>query len=529
MNALPLALSLSNSFTKVGAIAAFAAMLGIAILTLLIFTQAREIKRLREWAGRAPERAAELDQRASIEAAARSQRTGPPAPVGARVIPRKTPLVSAPVSTAVNATVAAALPATAAGSSPVSGVTPLPDAAPSPNGESVSSTEPVPANAQAESPPSSPLAPDERVDTGAVPTSAPATAAGQAAPVVLGAAASGLSGKVERTDAAAQAEAGASAPATAAAKVAARAPLPPSPSAPAPPGSPSAQRAPGGAAPAPPSPVVGSPSPAIATPRRVPSRTVGGPPASVAAAPRVSSPRKQTAGSATGAAAARVASAAPAGTGPKYFKPARSPARATLLIVGSVIVAVVLLLVVVSALKGSGSGGAPSGPTTVNTQSPNNGKSHNILVSPAATAVTVLNGTDTNGLAHHLATDLQQSGYGRAEASSAVPPGTYSTTVVEYTDGHRSEASGVAKALDVTRVQPISATTASLASSAMVVVVAGADQAALLEGAGAQGNGEAAAGSAGNGEASGGESAAGGEAGTGATGAGAGESAAGTG
>ena len=60
-------------FTQVGAIAAFAALLGIAVLSLLVFSQAREIRRLREWAGRAPERAAELEQRVSAEAAARAQ------------------------------------------------------------------------------------------------------------------------------------------------------------------------------------------------------------------------------------------------------------------------------------------------------------------------------------------------------------------------------------------------------------------------------------------------------------------------
>ena len=110
-----LAFSLSNSVTEVGALAAFAALLGIAVLSLLVFSQAREIKRLREWAGRAPERAAETEQRVSADAAARLRGGAPPAPAGApvRVVPRKTPLVSAPVSTAVNATVAAVVPATA--------------------------------------------------------------------------------------------------------------------------------------------------------------------------------------------------------------------------------------------------------------------------------------------------------------------------------------------------------------------------------------------------------------------------------
>jgi hypothetical protein len=77
MNSLPLALSLSSSFTQIGAIAAFAALAGIAILSLLVFSQARELKRLREWAGRAPERAADLEQRVTTAAAGRVQQQAP--------------------------------------------------------------------------------------------------------------------------------------------------------------------------------------------------------------------------------------------------------------------------------------------------------------------------------------------------------------------------------------------------------------------------------------------------------------------
>jgi hypothetical protein len=42
---------------RVGAYVGIAAFLGLAILTLLYFSQARDVRRLREWAGRAPERA----------------------------------------------------------------------------------------------------------------------------------------------------------------------------------------------------------------------------------------------------------------------------------------------------------------------------------------------------------------------------------------------------------------------------------------------------------------------------------------
>jgi hypothetical protein len=45
---------------RVGAYVGFAAFVGLAILALLYFSQARDVRRLREWAGRAPERATDL-------------------------------------------------------------------------------------------------------------------------------------------------------------------------------------------------------------------------------------------------------------------------------------------------------------------------------------------------------------------------------------------------------------------------------------------------------------------------------------
>lgn len=41
---------------RVGAYAGFAAVVGLAVLSALYFSQARDVRRLREWAGRAPER-----------------------------------------------------------------------------------------------------------------------------------------------------------------------------------------------------------------------------------------------------------------------------------------------------------------------------------------------------------------------------------------------------------------------------------------------------------------------------------------
>src|SRR5437764_1236355 len=55
----PLAVHLPHLVEQIGALAGFAAVAGLAILSALYFSQARDLKRLREWAGRAPERAAE--------------------------------------------------------------------------------------------------------------------------------------------------------------------------------------------------------------------------------------------------------------------------------------------------------------------------------------------------------------------------------------------------------------------------------------------------------------------------------------
>ncbi|MDA0171051.1 LytR C-terminal domain-containing protein [Solirubrobacter taibaiensis] len=56
-----LAFSLQDQVEKYGAYVGIAAFFGLAVLTLLYFAQAREVKRLRAWAGRMPERAEDLE------------------------------------------------------------------------------------------------------------------------------------------------------------------------------------------------------------------------------------------------------------------------------------------------------------------------------------------------------------------------------------------------------------------------------------------------------------------------------------
>jgi LytR cell envelope-related transcriptional attenuator len=55
---------------RIGSYVGLASFLGLAILALLYFSQARDVRRLREWAGRAPERAVEMEQSATQTQAA---------------------------------------------------------------------------------------------------------------------------------------------------------------------------------------------------------------------------------------------------------------------------------------------------------------------------------------------------------------------------------------------------------------------------------------------------------------------------
>src|SRR3954447_26647660 len=92
--ALQAALSLHNQVVEIGALAGLAAIPGLAVLSLLYFGQAREVRRLREWAGRAPERAAELEQRVSADAQRRIQ---------AQAVPRPATLAATPAGQAATA------------------------------------------------------------------------------------------------------------------------------------------------------------------------------------------------------------------------------------------------------------------------------------------------------------------------------------------------------------------------------------------------------------------------------------------
>jgi hypothetical protein len=102
-----LAFSVQSQVTKYGAYLAIASFLGLALLSILYFAQAREVRRLRDWAGRAPERDAELEARVASQAEARrAQPVRRPAAAGLSQDTQVTPPPAAVPATNGNATAA---------------------------------------------------------------------------------------------------------------------------------------------------------------------------------------------------------------------------------------------------------------------------------------------------------------------------------------------------------------------------------------------------------------------------------------
>ena len=159
------------------------------------------------------------------------------------------------------------------------------------------------------------------------------------------------------------------------------------------------------------------------------------------------------------------------------------------------VLAVVAAVVVVILAVGGGSSSTSTASTASSTTTAHHAASkhakahvHHVVVetsapaaSPAETSVAVLNGTETTGLAHAISNNLRENGYVQATALDGRPPGANQVTVVEFAKDHRADAEGVARALSVTRVQPMEAVAASLSGAATVVVIVGLDKAASVQ------------------------------------------------
>jgi hypothetical protein len=144
------------------------------------------------------------------------------------------------------------------------------------------------------------------------------------------------------------------------------------------------------------------------------------------------------------------------------------------------VVAATLAIVATGGSRGSPSRSSAQPAAQPHSRSAASHSSGGAAAGPAQLHVVVLNSTEINGLAHHVAATLQEHGFRQARALAARPPGTYSASVVEYEPGHSSDAEGVARALGIetSGVRPIESSTQALAPGASVVVVAAGSEAA---------------------------------------------------
>ncbi len=491
-----LALSVSGSISQLSVIVAAAALLGVAVLTLLFFAQAREVKRLREWGAQAADRLAELArqqaalatraaQRETQDAQRASQaRTLAPAGQAARTTPPISRVSTAAATTNAGARQLApvagaiALVPTATGTA-VPGLPVAGEQAPAP-AAAATATSPAPASVAPASPPLASL-----------------VASGSPNDAAIGAASSD-------DDASAEAAVRSASPAAAAAATMsrpARAPLPP------PPDEDPTRLA------------RSAPEQRSAAPVRAASAT------SLAEEPRLAQePRPTTSVARAGArsplppgpSATRRAAADGGGQRrPTIYRRERPRVRPVAMAVGALVVIVVAAVLIVSALGSSGRTASDTGPRGAAAGGHHLARAARGHATPIGSLrVVVLNATQVNGLAAHVASNLKSHGYDQASPLFGTPSGAYPTTTVQYAEGHAGDAAGVASVLNAPSadVKPMQSAVAPLSGGAPVVVIVG--EATANEGAGGATKGAEAAPAEGEpgAETAGGETAEGGEA-----------------
>jgi hypothetical protein len=410
------AFSMEDQVEKYGAYVGIAAFFGLAVLSLLYFSQARELKRLREWAGRAPERAQELEQRVVAQAAASvaggrrpdqaaaAQGTG----TGALAPPRR--LAEMPAQTA-----AGGATATAVGVAERTGT----------NGAG-----PVPA-----------LGPGGTVPAGRV----------NGSPEVAEEQAPEEPGETRAFDAAEAAAATGGPP----------------PAAPAPAGS-----APAGDA------TASAPAPAP-VPRATPAQRVGVAPKPAPLRETQPSATTRSSGGGGRRPAAPAARRAPArsGGGRSAGTIALLVGLAVLILGGGAFVGSQLLGG--DDTPPPPNQAAPPSSTSTGTSGNGQSSGGDTASTPpkAETNVAVLNGTTFTGLAGRLADEVAGDGYQRGTTQTNTRDQTIEQSVVFYADGYRNAARNVGKLLSIDQAEPLDSETAAVAPGANVVVLAGADQA----------------------------------------------------
>ena len=463
---LLLALSLQGQVEKYGSYVGIAAFFGLAVLSLLYFAQAREVKRLREWAGRAPERAREVEERAIAQAeAARRQ---PPAQVP---VAAAQPVAAATAAGARSGTIGPAVPVGAATAvverpeedeeeeEPVVYGPPTEDG----KGPVLAIEPPAKEETEDEEAPDEPDADDEREP------SDEAEEPAEAAPATNGTPPPGAEPPAFPRPSTAAGVAGAT----------------PKPAAP---GVSAADGAPATAA--------GGPQPPVAARSEGPRTSDGSPPA---AAPPPPVPRPVAPRPAAAPLRQSTASASPRRpvTMPPRRPGAPPPAqtssgghRGRSYAIAGGVAAVIVALGVLAATQFLGNDDKPSTPNQAASPTPaatdeagnggggsSSGSGSSAPTSRADTTVAVFNGTTISGLAASTADKIQSSGYKRGTTGDYTDQ-QRSTSTVFYSKQARRQAREIAKELNISELRAMDAETQALAGqNADVAVVVGSDKA----------------------------------------------------
>jgi hypothetical protein len=449
------ALSFQGQVEKYGVYVGIAAFFGLAVLSLLYFSQARELKRLREWAGRAPERARELEQRVVAQATATASRRAPAMPgapaKGGIAPPRRLAEMPAPPAAAQTAAgqqateLAEAVEQDEAAQQATNGNVPAPSA-PGAAGAADGAAPPAdgaePARlADGDGEVAQPADGEQQAET-ETPAEQPAGELAEAARQPAGEAA-----EAARQPAGEPAQQPAGEPAEAKAEQ----PEPESP----------AEVRPGEVP--------------AAVPRATPAQRVGVTPRPAPAPAPLRQPRP-SATPAGRAAAPRRPGAAPVRRAPREGRSAGTIA----LFVGLAVLVLGGGAFVLSQLGGDDTPPAPNrtAPPPTEPDAGDGGAPAEPAKTAAETNVAVLNGTTFTGLAGQLADRVsQEGGYERGATETNTRDQTIQTSTVFYADGFRAHARKVGQLLSITAIEPLDEDTQALAPDANVVVLAGADQA----------------------------------------------------
>jgi LytR cell envelope-related transcriptional attenuator len=426
---------------QIGAYGGLAAVLGLAVLSALYFSQARDVKRLREWAGRAPERVAEgaaADQLARGVVAQPQPKVVQEAQGASPAVPGAKP--ATPAAKPVSAPAAAA-----AGAGPATAdqkVGPPKPATPAA----------APSTAEADLETAAKEADKEPEKVGA----AAATPAGAAAAAGVGAGAAGTTGQAA-TAAPAKPGADGTTPSQPGSSPAQPGGGPP----PAQPGVPAGQppRPPG--APAPP----GAPGAPAARP---------GAPQRPGARPTIPLPSQRGAPAPSQTAILPPRSAEQ----PWYRHILGSPRYLVLAIAGVLIVGGGAAFGVVE-LTSDDEGGGSAGERALGGGSGGGGSEGGqqpaTPVNPGDVTVSVLNGTTIPGLAASIGDRVEANGFVLGNVDNSADQGARNESVVLFAPGAEREAVAVGRRLGIAQREPIDAESRAIAGDASVVVITGTD------------------------------------------------------